>query len=545
MASMLLGYPSGGSITVGEQFNDYVNYSGFFIQDDFRITPKLTINYGFRGEHESNTQETNNKLLVDANLKAPSPLQPLIPSLTLNGEAEFAGVNGNPTHAGNPLGIKAGPRIGFAYSLNSKTVFRGGFGIFWIPSSFSATSTTGYSQATNIITSTNNNFTPSASLENPYPNGLTPIAGNTLGGLTAIGASISTTDPANRSAGYVEQFSFDVQRQLSKNTSVQAGYIGSHTLDQPYTVELNQLNPSYFALGSSGLSKVVSNPFYGVPGVPTTVTLGSSTTLSESNLLTPYPQYTSSTSGVTVSTNMGHADYYAGYVKGTWRARYGLTLNATYTWSRLMNLGTPQNYDGNIVQQAWGRGTTDQPNSYSMSFQYNLPFGKGQMFLANGNKFEQWFLGGWAIDSQFVIHSGTPLSVSQTNANTGCNGCGQLPNATGTMSAQSSGSLDQRAVYGWLNLGAFSAAPAYSFGNVSPVLNVYSPPLFNIDASLHKTVTIKEYYKVQFRAEALNATNTVLFASPSTSISSPGTFGLITSQTNFPRLFQISVRITF
>ena len=541
LASMLLGDPSGGSITVGEQFNDYVNYYGFFIQDDFRITPKLTINYGFRGEHESNQQETNNKLLVDANLKTPNPLQALIPSLTLNGQAEFAGVNGNPTHAGNPFGLKPGPRIGFAYSLNSKTVFRGGFGIFWVPSSFSATSTTGYSQATNIITSTNNNYTPSASLENPYPNGLTPIAGNSLGGLTAIGSTVSTTDPANRSPGYVEQFSFDVQRQTGKNTSIQVGYIGSHTLDRPFTIQLDQLNPSYFSLGSSGLSKVVANPFFGVAGVPTTVTLGSSTTLSQSNLLTPYPQYT----GVSLTTNMGHADYYAGYVKGTWRARYGLTLNTTFTWSRNMTLGTPQNYDGNIVQQAWERAAQDQPDSFSMSFSYQLPFGKGKMFMQNANKFEEWFLGGWALNSQFVIHSGTPLSVSQTNANTGCNGCGQLPNATGTMSAQSSGSIDQRAVYGWLNLGAFSAAPAYTFGNVSPTLTVYSPPLFNIDASLAKTVTVKEHYKVQFRAEALNATNTVLFASPSTNISSPGTFGLITSQTNFPRLFQISVRITF
>jgi hypothetical protein len=96
-----------------------------------------------------------------------------------------------------------------------------------------------------------------------------------------------------------------------------------------------------------------------------------------------------------------------------------------------------------------------------------------------------------------------------------------------------------------VNIAAFTQTPAYSFGNVSPRINVYSPSLFNIDASLHKTVTFKEYYHVQFRAEALNLTNTVLFAAPTTNVSSPGSFGAITSQTNFPRLFQISVRITF
>jgi hypothetical protein len=107
-----------------------------------------------------------------------------------------------------------------------------------------------------------------------------------------------------------------------------------------------------------------------------------------------------------------------------------------------------------------------------------------------------------------------------------------------------SGSVDSR-LTDWVNIAAFTQTPAYSFGNVSPRINVYSPSLFNIDASVHKTVTFKEYYLVQFRAEALNLSNPVLFAVPTTNVSSPGSFGAITSQTNFPCLFQISVRITF
>jgi hypothetical protein len=537
LVSMLLGYPSGGSINVGQQFRDYVHYYGFFLQDDYRVTPKLTVNFGFRGEHESNPAEVNNKYLIDANLNAVNPLQADIPSLNLMGVARFAGVNGDPNHAGNPLSLKAGPRFGFAYSMNSKTVFRGGYGIFWIPQSFSAQQATGYSQSTSIVTSTNNNYTPSASLLNPYPNGLTPIAGNTLGALTAIGSGITATESGERSPGYVEQLSFDIQRQVTKNTSLQGGYIGSHTLDQVYSIPLDQLNPSYFALGSSGLSKVVANPFFGY--APNTTSLGTSTTLAYDSLLTQYPEFTS----VGLNTAMGRATYYAFYGKGAWRSKYGLTLNFTYTWSRLMGLAAVQNYDAPIVPQGWTRGSTDQPNSYSMSETYQLPVGKGQMFLKNSNVVLQSLFGGWSVQSQMLIHSGTPLSVSQTNANTGCNGCGQFPTATG-VSAATTGSVDSR-ITDWLNIAAFTATPAYAFGNVAPRLNVYSPSLFNIDASLFKTVTLKEHYKVQFRAEALNVTNTVLFASPSTNISSPGTFGDITSQTNFPRLFQISVRITF
>jgi hypothetical protein len=178
-----------------------------------------------------------------------------------------------------------------------------------------------------------------------------------------------------------------------------------------------------------------------------------------------------------------------------------------------------------------------------MSVSYAIPFGKGQMFMNHSSKAMDLVFGGWSIDGQQLIHSGTPLAVTQTNSNTGCNGCGQYPTATG-LPALTSGSVDSR-LTNWVSIAAFTQTPAYSFGNVSPRINVYSPSLFNIDASLHKTVTFKEYYHVQFRAEALNLTNTVLFASPTLNVSSPGSFGSITSQTNFPRLFQISVRITF
>jgi hypothetical protein len=536
LATMLLGYPSGGSITAGTQFNDYVHYSAFYVEDDVRVTRKLTLNLGFRGEHESNPQEVQNKYLIDADLSATNPLQASVPGLTLKGVARYAGQNGNPAHAGNPLGLKLGPRIGFAYSLNSKTVVRGGFGIFWIPQSFSAQNATGYSQATSIVTSIDNNYTPYASLSNPYPDGLTPIAGNSLGPMSAIGSGITATDPGYRSPGYVEQMSLDLQRQLDKYTSVQAGYIGSHTLHQLLTIALNQLDPVYFALGSAGLSKVVANPFYGF--APATVSLGTSTTLAQANLLTRYPQFTS----VGLSSPMGRSTYYAFYAKGQRRLSYGLTLNATYTWSRNMSLSAPQNYAASIVPQGWARSSTDQPNSFSMAFTYQLPFGKGQIFLPKNN-LANLLLGGWSLQSQSLIHSGTPLTVSQTNSNAGCNGCGQYATATG-VSAKTEGSPDSR-INSWLNLAAFSATPAYAWGNVSPRINVYSPSLFNIDLSIFKTFTYKERYKAQFRAEALNVTNTVLFASPATNISSPGTFGTITSQTNFPRLIQLGARITF
>ena len=99
----------------------------------------------------------------------------------------YAGLNGNPTSTYNPIAVKWGPRFGFAYSANAKTVVRGGYGIFWAPTSFSFQSTLGYSQATPIVSSIDNNFTPAATLANPFPNGFIEPAGNSLGGLAGIG----------------------------------------------------------------------------------------------------------------------------------------------------------------------------------------------------------------------------------------------------------------------------------------------------------------------------------------------------------------------
>jgi hypothetical protein len=206
-----------------------------------------------------------------------------------------------------------------------------------------------------------------------------------------------------------------------------------------------------------------------------------------------------------------------------------------------MSLAAVQNYYAPIVPQGLTLASTDTPNSYSASFTYQLPFGKGQLFMKS-NKLMDYVFGGWSVQGTQLIHTGTPLTVSQTNGNNGC-GCGQFPTATGVSAVRPASVTDP--TLEWLNPAAFSITPAYAFGNTAPRLNVYGPGVFDLDASMFKTVTIREHYKVQFRAEALNVTNTVLFANPATNISTPGTFGTITSQSNFPRMIQLGARITF
>jgi hypothetical protein len=177
-----------------------------------------------------------------------------------------------------------------------------------------------------------------------------------------------------------------------------------------------------------------------------------------------------------------------------------------------------------------------------MSASYDLPFGKGKRYL-NGNRALNWLAGGWSLNTFGIVQSGFPLAITQANANSVIGANYQRPNATG-VPAETSGSIDSR-LTGWLNPAAFSVAPELSFGNAARYLNVRSPQLFNIDFSVFKSFVVRERFKAQFRAEALNATNTPLFGNPGTNVSTTSTFGQITSQINYARLVQLGVRVTF
>jgi hypothetical protein len=550
LATLLLGYPTSGAQSVVTSFNDYLRYYGGFVQDDYRVTPKLTVNFGLRFEYESGIQEKNNKLVTGFNTTAANPLQQNVTGLQVPGEVVYAGVGGAPTQTGSALSVKPAVRIGLAYAADSKTVIRGGYGIFWAPTFFNFQNAIGYSQATSIVASTDNNVTPAATISNPYPNGLLQPTGNTLGGLSGIGQAITVFSPASGSAGYVQEYSLEVQRQIPQNFVLTLGALGSHGLHLLESGQnIDQLNPALFPLAQAEAKATpsVPNPFYGKGGVGTIGTAN----ISPVQLLLPFPQYTS----VALSNaDTGSSRYYAFFFRAQRRFSAGLSILASYTWSRsvdnltgvslagtsgIANVAGPQNAY-NLAGE-WSLSTQDTPNRFTTAITYELPFGKGKPFLKNSNVLN-WIVGGWQANAVSTIQNGYPLSVTQSNNNSVFGASYQRPNATGADPA-TSGSTDSR-IYGWLNPAAFSQAPAYTFGNVSRFLDVRGPGLFNWDVSLNKGFVIRERYKAQFRAEALNATNTVYFANPVTSINS-ATFGQITSQINNPRMIQLGIRVNF
>jgi hypothetical protein len=548
LADMLLGYPSAGDEYTSTKLTMFAQYYAFYVQDDFRVSKKLTVNIGMRWEHETGLQEVNNGILVNFDGTAANPLAANVSGISPKGQVVYAG-SGHPTSAGNPYFSKWGPRAGLAYSLDSKTVIRAGYGIFWAPQFAlgSPIATVGYNQTTTYIASTDNNTTPANSLANPFPTGILQPAGNSLGNLTGIGSTFSLVDPHARSP-YTEQFSLDVQRQLPFGIGMEVGYVGSrsrHMALGAANININALYPQLLSLGSA-LTQSVANPFAGHGGAGVVGTAN----VQQSQLLLPYPTYGAINA---LFSDFNKAKYDSMVFKAQKNLSHGMTLLSTFTWSRnwdesgggvgnTLNSGSkaPQNPYNTAAEYTFSN--IDTPFRWSTAITYELPFGKGKAFASKGGALD-YVIGGWIINSVSIFQTGFPLQISQsTNFNSSFGYAAQRPNATG-ISPVTSGSLEQR-LGNYINPAAFSAAPQFTFGNIGRTIDMRGPGQVNFDMSLFKNFVIKERVKSQFRFEALNAMNTPLFYGPSVSFGS-STFGTITSQANFSRQLQMALRFSF
>jgi trimeric autotransporter adhesin len=551
LASLLLGDPTSATLATAESLSQLVDYYGVFIQDDFRATSKLTLNFGVRYEYETGVHSPGNQLLVGFDPTAVNPIQTSVPGITTLGVPEYAGQNGFPTSVQNQNHDKFGPRVGFAYALNSKTSIRGGYGLFWNPFSFSLQSPIGYTQSTpynlGLASVSNAGAIPTGNFSNPFPGGPYPIVGNQLGEEAGIGQAISVYDNKSRSTR-VHQYSFDIQRELPASFVVAVGYSGSITHDLIQgtgSINIDQLPDSDLSLGTA-LKASVPNPFYGTPFALNGL---SGATITRAQSLLPFPEYTSVT---VTSPSLGHALYNSFYAKGQKRMGHGLNFLTTFVWSKNEDTsaaasntynGQSASYQDNYnVGAAWALATINTPDRWTNAINYDLPFGRNRKWLS-ANKGLDYAIGGWSMNFETTMQTGFPLQVTQTNNNSVIGTSLQLPNATG-ISSQTSGSLESR-LNDYFNIAAFSQAPAYTYGNVSRTLPMRGPGQAYTNASMFKTFTFKEKYHAQFRAEAFNITNTPLFYGPASSISNPATFGHITTQGNYPRIIQLGVRFNF
>jgi hypothetical protein len=551
IAGLLIGSPASASGFQSTKLFENITYTSAFFQDDIRVSPRLTINAGLRWEHESGLKERNNNLIVGFDTNALNSLSSTV-GFPVRGAVQFAGQNGNKNQTGNYYFNKFSPRFGFAYQVNQKTAIRGGWGLFWAPSiGFSSPYTPEGATATTQPLASNDGFnTPLIQLSNPFPAGLTQPAGTSKGDATGLGIGLTIYD-RNSKGTYIEQFSFDVQRELPYNVAVGAAYVASrsyHLMLGTPAINMNQLNPTYFSMGTAALGQSVANPYYvaGGPGI-----IGSKT-VTQAQLLRPFPAF----GNINLSgSDQNKAQYDSLVLRAQKRLSSGLTFLNSLTWSKNMdrssggagsdiNRGSvgPQNVYN--LPAEWGLSLVDAKIRYSMTAIYELPFGKGKKFLASSNRAADLVIGGWVINVVNVISTGYPLIITQSSNNNGSyfGGASQRPNASGA-SAQTSGSVGQR-LGNWINPAAFTTAPALTYGNVSRTISERGPGIFNWDISLFKNFSIWERLRAQFRFEALNALNTPLFRSPNTSFGS-SSFGKVLSQGNFPRFVDLALRITF
>ena len=550
VADLLLGAPNAATGFVPTKLFQSVLYHGWFVQDDFRVNPRLTVNLGLRWEYETGLREANNNLITGFDPAAPNPIGVQAGS-PVNGVFRFAGIGGQRATTGNPVLSKWSPRVGFAYQINDRTVIRGGYGLFWSPNFplGAPLNSEGVTASTQPAASLDGNRTPNIVLSNPFPGGLEKPVGNALGALTGVGKAVTILDPNARSP-YVHQFSLDLQRELGGGFVLNAAYSGSRSRHLTWTtasMNYNQLDPSYFSQGATALTAAVPNPFYqrGGSGV-----IGGAS-VAANQLLRAHPHFASVNF---INGDRNRAQYDSAILRVQKSMANGLALVSAYTWSKNLDMagGGPGNNlnAGNSGPQdvfsldgEWGLSYLHSPHRWTNAATFQLPFGRGKAFANSMPYAANLLVGGWSVNAVSTMQTGFPMQIfMNNNTNAVFGNARQRPNATG-VSPKMEGSFGQR-LDGWINRAAFSNATIATFGNLTRTIALRGPGQVNWDISVFKTFDIYENFKAQFRAEALNAMNTPLFRSPNTAFGN-AQFGRVTSQANFPRMIQLGVRLFF
>ncbi len=563
--SFLLGLPSGdpGNLSrIGQStpLNAYVNYFGGYLQDDFRVNAKLTLNAGVRVEHETGLREKENRFTVafDRTLNPGGALGNIVVNgQPVRGGLVYAGQNGAATEQGNAPTAKVSPRLGIVYSIDPKTVVRAGYGIYWAPWNYQGVGSQnygqiGYSRDTFL---SQGQFQPTTSLTNPFPNGALQPIGNALGALTGVGSQIEFIDQ-DKAAPWVQQYSIDINRELPGNMAIGFEYAGATGRDlglggsNDGILNINQLDPRHLALGAALLEQV-PNPFF---GTGTGFSPGSAT-VQRRQLLRPFPQF----ADILMRQNTsGKNQYHAGIVKFEKRVNNGWGGRVNYTYSRLkdnqfgesnffsrnrgnINGGEAQNiYD---LDAEYAVGLLDVPHKLVLSPIVELPFGEGKRWATEG--IAAHILGNWTLSSIIAFESGFPIAPTANANTTNLFNRVQWVNA-GSGDPATSGDREDRLQPGrWLDPAGYTLAPAYSFGTLGRTdTRTRTPHRNNWDFVAAKEIKFPGNVRGQIRAEVLNITNTVKVRGPENRVGN-GLFGNIGDQSGFMRLTQMMFRLSF
>ncbi len=550
LAALLLGQPTGGTIDRNDSQAIQSTYWAFYVHDNWRVTPKLSLDLGVRWDYEGPVTERFNRAVrgfdpnatqaiasaAEANYSANPDAALPASQFQVRGGLLFAGVGGQPRLFWDRSLHNFSPRVGFAYQITPTHVLRGGFGIFPIQIGQPAQNRaiqTGFNQATDIVPTLDNGQSFIATLADPFPNGVLAAPGASLGAATFLGRGILFYNPIARTP-YTMRYSLNQQMQLPGQLMLEIGYVGSKSVKLQADHDLNAIPNVYLSTSSTRdqgtidfLTGNIVNPLAGLlPGTGL-----NSGTVARSQLLRPFPQFTS----VVVRDYQGYAWYNALQVRAERRFRGGFTTLVGYTWSKSMgateylNAGDATPY--RVIQ------SNDRPHHLTFSGIFELPFGHGRRFGQSLGRVADAAVGGWQVGAVWMATSGEALNFGNVLF-------------TGDIKSIPLSSSD-RTVDHWFNTDAgFNRVAAQQLDS-----NLRTFPLrFNgiragsintWDISLLKNTKIFEGHQLQFRAEFLNALNHATgFAPPNTSPTSSA-FGRVTGTYILPRVIQFGIKYQF
>ncbi len=538
LASFLIGLPASGSVANNAATADQTNYKGFFFHDDWRVSSRLTLNLGLRYEWEGAYVERYNRLNRGYDFSTASPVAnaaranyaaapiPEVSASAFNpvGGLLFAGVGGVPRGLSDIDRNNIAPRIGASFQLDSKTVIRGGYGIFFGASTQTGETRNGFSVSTPYVASNDGGNTPANSLRNPFPTGLVPVTGSSQGLSTLVGQGVSFTSPS-RQQPMSHQYSLGFQRQLPWALLFDISYVGNQVRDLPVSRNLNGIpenfraaaETTFFATNRNTLNDAVTNPFFGVissgPLAARTVTRG--------QLLRPYPHFT----GIQVQSEpIGQSRYDALQTKLTRRFANGFSLTASYAFTKQIEQTRFLNdQDLNPVRELT---EFDLPHRFVTSAAYELPFGPGRMMLNSSSGFVARLVEGMQINAVFQAQSGVPVEVS------GAESLGRSAKL----------SSDDQSTGRWFDTSAFRQRQGIELARTARLPDVRSAGRNNVDLSFFKTTQLAEFLKLQFRAEAFNAFNRPEYSSPNGAFGTAN-FGRVTSTNTFARQLQFALKL--
>jgi len=604
VASLLLGLPSGGDISEDEKAVTTSQYWAFYGQDDWKVSPKLTVNMGLRYDFDVPHEEQSNQLSFwDPN--APSPIGSVTPAAGVACPA-CSHLLGAMTVVGTP-GAKYGrrqgptphndygPRLGLAYDVNPRVVVRAGAGIVFQPSALQAAGTTGspgnegFSTQTNFSPSfTNQDGPPIASLyspdttltaaaQAPFPFGYNSPQGHQAACVAStaclqgidLGTGLQNSYFDSYRTPYSIQWNGNVQFGAPGGVKIELGYLGNRGVflingdpGRPYDQLTSATMAEYGCTpgapqANCQLLNQVANPFQGIIGTfPYTLTgtgLGSNSTVELGALLKHWPQY----ANVSSFRKPGSASSYNGY---TIRADKSMSHGIAFTFSltdgnEYDNAASPVGYlgptSGTYADQynpkgEWAIGAQNIRYQIAGSFVYLLPFGHGRPFLNTGNKAADWFIDGWQVSGIETWNTGVPVVLGSVNNGTTTqanqNNFSQRPAWTGQTAKLTGNTYKQ-----WFNPNVFSMPISFAIGNAPRALSdVNNPAYQNLDFQLAKNTRwgSDERYNVQFRLEMFNALNHPDLGGANTGLTS-GQFGQVTGYANAQRRIQVAGKFSF